>query len=149
MATRKKTTPTPTSPAGDTLPGFGDLGKMFEGFKLPGIDIAALAEAQRKDMEALAEANRLAYEGFMSLAERRNELMAESLSELQESMAAATEPDAWSKQAALAKERFERAMSNMRELAEMEAETRKKAWNVVKDRFLENQANLMNLFKPK
>ncbi len=149
MATRKTSTPSTHVPGATAVPGLGELSQMLESFKMPGFDMAAIAEAQRKDMEALAEASRLSYEGFVALAERRNELVAESLAEFQEAMAAATEPDALSRQTALAKERFERAMANMRELAEMEAETRNKAWNVVKDRFLENQAALMSMFKPK
>ncbi len=148
MATRKTGAPSAQGPSATSTPGLGDLSQMLESFKLPGFDLAAVAEAQRKDMEALAEASRLSYEGFMALAARRNEIVAESLAELQQAMSSATGPDALSKQAALAQERFERAMANMRELAEMEAETRNKAWNAVKDRFIENQTALMNMFKP-
>ena len=32
---------------------FGDLMKMFEHLKMPGIDMAAIVEARRKDVEAL------------------------------------------------------------------------------------------------
>ncbi|VIO80418.1 hypothetical protein CI1B_84270 [Bradyrhizobium ivorense] len=42
------------------MPWLGDLKKMAEKFTLPGFDIAALVEWQRKDMEALVEANRQA-----------------------------------------------------------------------------------------
>src|SRR5690242_6789629 len=65
------------------LPSFDDLTKMVENFKLPGIDVNAIVESQRKDLEALAEANRQAYEGIKALAQRRNEILQEALQEWQ------------------------------------------------------------------
>ena len=41
------------------------------------------------------------------------------------------------------------AIANFRELAEMEAQSRGKAWKVLQDRFQENVANLQKLLKPK
>ncbi len=155
MATSKKTTSAASSSAkasmpglGD-IPGMGDIGKMMQQFKLPGIDIAAIVESQKKDMEALAEANRQAYEGIQALAQRRNEILMESLKQWQEAMKDATGPDALSKQAERARKGVQKAMSDMRELAEMEAESRSKAWKVVQDRFQENLVNLQKLLQPK
>ena len=51
-----------------------DLRKLAEKFQPPGLDIAALIEWQRKDMETLVEANRQAYAGVTALVERRNEI---------------------------------------------------------------------------
>ena len=128
---------------------FGDLGKLAEKIKLPGVDIAAIVESQRKDMEALAEANKQAYEGIKALAQRRNEILQEALVEWQEAMKDATGKDALSKSADRAKQGIKKAIDNVRELAEMEAESRRKAWKVVQDRFQENLANLQNLLKAK
>ena len=137
MATSKKTAAT------------DDFGQIFEKFKLPGIDIAAIVESQRKDMEALAEANRLAFEGIQSLAQRRNEILQESLAEWQAAMQDMSGKDALSKQAEQARKGVEKAVANMRELAEMEAASRSKAWKVVQYRFQENLANLQKLLRPK
>lgn len=128
---------------------FGDLGKLVENFKVPGIDIAAIVEAQRKDMEALAEANKQAYEGIKALAQRRNEILQESLVEWQEAMKDVTGKDAASKTAAHAKKGVQQAIANFRELADMEAQSRSKAWAVVQERFQENLANLQKLLQPK
>jgi phasin family protein len=143
-----KSAPKAAAPAA-AIAGLDDLNKLIKNFKVPGIDIAAIVEAQRKDMEALAEANRLAYEGIKSLAERRNQLLKESLSEWQEMMKAGIGPDALSKQAELGRKRMQSAMKNMRELAEMEAANRSKAWKVVQDRFQENLSSLQKLIQPK
>ena len=131
------------------LPSLGDLSKLVGRLKLPGVDVAAIVESQRKDMEALAEANRQAYEGIKALAQRRNEILRAALVEWQEAMKDATGKDALSKNADRAKQGVKKAIDSFRELAEMEAESRRKAWKVVQDRFQENLANLQNLLKPK
>ena len=40
-------------------------------------------------------------------------------------------------------------IANVRELAEMEAQSRNNAWKVVQDRMQENLANLQKLLQPK
>ncbi len=131
------------------LPSMADLGKLVEKFKLPGIDVNAIVESQRKDMEALAEANRQAYEGIKALAQRRNEILQVALVQWQSAMKDATGKDAMSKSAEMAKQGVQQAIANFRELAEMEAQSRSKAWKVLQDRFQENVANLQKLLKPK
>ena len=128
---------------------FGDLGKLAEKIKLPGVDIAAIVDSQRKDMEALAEANKQAYEGIKALAQRRNEILQEALVEWQEAMRDATGKDALAKNAERAKRGVQQAIANFKELADMEAKSRSKAWKVVQDRFQENLANLQKLLQPK
>ena len=131
------------------LPSLGDLGKLVEKFKVPGIDIGAIVDSQRKDMEALAEANKQAYEGIKALAKRRNEILQEALAEWQEAMKDATGKDAMSRNAERAKKGVQQAIANFRELADMEAQSRSKAWKVLQDRFQENVTNLQKLLKPK
>jgi phasin family protein len=160
---RKATTKTAKSAAGATgkatsaagakrtmtMPSFADLGKLVGNFKMPGVDVKAIVESQRKDMEALAEANRQAYEGIKALAKRRNEILQEALGEWQAAMKDATGKDAMSKNAERAKQGVKQAIDRFRELAEMEAETRRKSWKVLQDRFQENVQNLQNVLKAK
>ena len=131
------------------LPGLADLGKLIGRLQLPGIDLKAIVESQRKDMEALAEANRQAYEGIKALAKRRNEILQEALAEWQAAMKDATGKDAISKNAERAKQGVKQAIDRFRELAEMESETRRKSWKVLQDRFQENLQNLQNVLKAK
>lgn len=149
MVTKKKPAAADTGTAKAAASPFGDIGKIIEKFKVPGIDLAAIADSQRKDMEALAEANRVAYEGIRALAQRRNEILMESLQEWQDAMKDASGKGALAKQAELAKTGVQKAIENFRELAEMEAATRSQAWKVVQSRFEENLANLQKLLKPK
>ena len=62
-----------TSPDASVFPGIEDLKKLIEKFQLPNVDIDALIDWQRKDMEALIEANRQASEGLKALVERQRD----------------------------------------------------------------------------
>lgn len=131
------------------MPGFENVSKMMEQFKLPGMDMKALVEWQRKDFEALAEANREAYEGYKTLFERRNEMFTEALGKWQQKLAGATSPSAFAKQSETAREDMQKAVDDFRELVEMEAQARKRAWKVVQDRMQDNMSHLKGLMQPK
>ncbi|GAA5233649.1 phasin family protein [Verticiella sediminum] len=144
MATSKKSTEsTPRNPM--ELPTLDELKSLIGQFKLPGVDVNALAEWQRKDLEALAEANRQAYEGMKALAQRRTEMLREALTEWQENLKESTGKDAFAKQSEAAQRGMQQALDNFRELAEMEAQARNDAWKVVQERINENMANLQKL----
>lgn len=148
MATAKKSTETSASnPMG--LPSLDDLGKLIEQFKLPGIDVNALVEWQRKDVEALTEANRQAYEGIRALAQRRSEILRDTLAQWQQALSGMAGQDALAKHSEAAQQSIRQAVADFRELAEMETQTRNNAWKVVQDRLQENMANLQKLLQPK
>jgi phasin family protein len=127
------------------LPSLDDLVKLLEGFRLPGVDTDALVEWQRKDLDALAEANRQAYAGIKALAERRDEILRDTLVQWQEALKNVVGTDALAKQADVAKRGLQQAIDRVRELAEMETQSRNNAWQVVRDRTQENMANLQKL----
>jgi len=126
-----------------------DVRQIVERYKLPGIDLAALAEWQRKDVEALIEANRQANEGFRALVEKRNEILRESFAEWQAALKNMAGPDALSKQAEVAQAGFEKAVANFRELSQIEAEAWTNTWKAVQNRMQENLSNLQKLLQPK
>ena len=132
-----------------SIPWLDDIKKLTEKFQLPGVDVAALVDWQRKDMETLVEANRQAYEGVRSLIERRNEILQETLAQFQAAVKDATSSEAIAKQAEAGKQGVQQVIANIRELAEMETQSRNNAWKVVQDRMQENLANLQKLLQPK
>ena len=133
----------------DPLRWLDDLKQMAEKYRLPGIDIAALTEWQRKDMEALVEANKQASEGIRALIERRNEILRDAFAQWQGAMKDVANPDALTRQADVAKQNVEKAMANFRELTQLEAQARTNAWRVLQDRMQQNLANLQKLLTPK
>ena len=62
-------------------------------------------------------------------------------------VADANQEDAKKKRADLAKEGFEKALANMRELAEMATKSQKEAFEVVRKRIEENVESIRNLGK--
>jgi phasin family protein len=133
----------------NAMPWLDEYKKLMDKVQLPGVDLTALADWQRKDMEALVEANRQGYEGIKALVERRNDILRETLAQWQAALKDLTGPDAISRQAELAKQGVERAVANFRELSQMEAQARNSAWKVVQDRMQENLGNLQKLLQPK
>src|SRR5258707_7045580 len=59
-----------------------DMSKAFGEMKLPGIDVEAVAASQRKNLEALTQANQLAVEGAKSLARRQVEIARQAADEV-------------------------------------------------------------------
>lgn len=135
------------------MPWLDDFRQMVEKYKLPNVDIAALVEWQRKDMEALVEANRKANEGIRALIERRNEILGETFAEWQaavQNMAGnMTGTDALSKQTDIARQGVEKAVANFRELTQLEMQAHTDAWKIVQERMQDNMANLQKLLQPK
>jgi len=134
--------PTEKGAAGET-PVF-DFTKLMSQFRLPGVDFAALVDRERRNIEALAEANRIAFEGWQRLLRRQAEILQETMKEV---VANAGQQDAIKKRADLAKEGFEKALANMRELAEMATKSQKEAFDVVRKRIEENVEGIRNLGK--
>src|SRR4051812_20680984 len=63
--------------AGETP--FFDFTKLMSQFRLPGVDFAALVDRERKNIEALAKANRIAFEGWQRLVRRQAEMLQETM----------------------------------------------------------------------
>jgi phasin family protein len=112
-----------------------NIGKLLERFRLPGVDFPALMDVQRKNIEALRQANRKAFIGALAMAQRQVEILEENMREWQaaakELTAKSSAESAMSKQADLAKKAIENALANMRELAEMAVKSQTEAYEVI------------------
>jgi len=120
------------------IPGV-DMGKMFGNFSLPGVDMQSLMSSQRKNMEALTRANQLALEGMQAVFKRQAEILRQSL---EESSAASRElsgsgsaQDKVAHQTDIAKEAFEKALANARELSEIVTKANGEAVDLLNKRF--------------
>ena len=120
------------------MPSF-DFTKLMKDFRLPGVDLATIMDREKKNIEALAEANRVAFEGWQALVHRQAEILQESI---KQAVGAMQGEDAGTKRMDLASHAFESALSNMRELAEMAAKSQKDAFDVIRKRVEENLAVL-------
>jgi len=131
---------------------FVDITKILEQFKLPGVDINAIVEARRKDIEALTQANQVAYENMQALARREAEILQQTMAEWQGAMAgmAGKGPQEMAaKGTELATQAFGRALSNMRELAEMASKSQAQTYEILNRRFQENLDELRKMMQMK
>jgi len=119
-----------------------DFARMFSDMKLPALpDMEAFIAANRRNIETLAAANRVAMEGAQAVARRNMEIMQQNMSELTECMkalASAEGPQAKAaKQAELLKQAYERAVANMQELRDLIQESNAEALALLNKRFAE------------
>jgi phasin family protein len=120
------------------MPNF-DFTKLMKDFKLPGVDLATIMDREKKNIEALTEANRVAFEGWQALVHRQAEILQDSI---KRAVDTAQGEDAMKKRTDLAAHAFETALSNMRELAEMAAKSQKESFEIIRKRVEENLAAL-------
>ncbi|ACI99291.1 MULTISPECIES: phasin family protein [Rhodospirillales] len=125
---------------------FMDVTKMMGDFKVPGVDLDQMMQAQRKNIEALTAANQLAFEGLQAVMRRQVEILRQSMEEASSSvsdmMAAGTPEEKVAKQTELVKAAFEKALTNMKEMAEMVAKSNTEAAEVLSNRVKESLEEL-------
>ncbi len=130
-----------------------DMMRMFSSMKMPNmLDFQALAEAQRRNLEAMAAANRVAMEGAQAVARRNMELMQQTMSEMSEAMRGMTTMDAnpatkAAQQAELMKANYERAVNSMKELADLIQKSNGEALEVLNRRFAEALEEMQTMVK--
>jgi phasin family protein len=122
--------------------GFFDVSKAFGDFGFPGLDAGALAESQRKNLEALTQANQLAVEGVRTLVQRHTEIVQQAFKEASALAREWAQPrpprDRFVKQAETAKQVFDDGLANARELNELTAKAGTDVLNVIARRISES-----------
>ena len=132
---------------------FADLTNMLEQFKVPGLDMAPIVEARRKDMEALVEVNKSTFESMQALARKQTEILTQTMQALQESAkgmvgSSAAKPDL-AKQAELARDAYEKALADMRDLGEMARKSQTDAMAAITQRAAQSLQEMKKLTQPK
>jgi len=101
----------------------GELTKAFSPYRAAGVDVGALLESQRKNIETLQAANERALAGVQAIAGRQREILEQTIAEASEALKTLSSSkgpqEAVAKQAELLQVAVEKATTNMRELAEM------------------------------
>ena len=120
-----------------------DLRKIMGEWRLPNFDLDAVAQCQRRNIEALTQANQLALEGTQALMRRNLELARQSMEDLQAMMSELTKPngsmeDRFARQAEYSKKAIEKGMANFREVADLVTKANTEAMNVLTKRVTES-----------
>ena len=141
----KTTTTEPTNP-------FGDLTKMFEQFKIPGVDMGVIVESRRKDMDALVAANQATLESVQALATKQAEVLAQAVLGVQDAAKTLTQSGAGTpdptKVAEMARKAYDKAVSDMTEMAEMARTAQATAMAGIGKRASQSLQDLQALTRP-
>ena len=126
-----------------------DFTKQLSQFRMPGVDPEAMMSAQKKNMDALVEANKAAAAGYQDLFKRQMAIFEETMTEAQAQLksfdATKIDPDSAKAQAELAKAAFEKALANMQALAEGAQKANAEAYEIVSARIKESLSELRDM----
>lgn len=132
---------------------FDDVTKLIQQFKVPGLDMAPIIESRRKDMEALVEANKATYEAMQGLARKQTEILTQAMQGIQDAAkaqstggAVATDP---AKQTKLVGDAYQKALADMKELAEMARKSQTDAMAIITQRATQSLEEMKKLMQPK
>ena len=126
-----------------TKNGLFDVTKIMGDFRVPGIDLEAAVATQRKNIEALTQANQLAVEGVQALMRRQVEITRQAMEDFSAMFRDFVQPngspeDRFAKQAEYSKHAIEKGLSNAKELTELVTKANTEAFNVLNKRVTES-----------
>jgi phasin family protein len=119
-----------------------DMTKYFSSLKLPTMpEVAALMETHKRNLAALAAANKLVFEGAQAITQRQVELIRRQVTDVTEAAKMLTAPgDAKERavrQAELMKLAYEKSVSDLKEVEDLLRKSSTEALDLVHHRFIE------------
>ncbi|MEX3896203.1 TIGR01841 family phasin [Paraburkholderia sp. BR10954] len=130
---------------------FAEYTKVLGQFQLPGVDVAAILESRRKDIEALAQANSAALAGVQSLGLKQAEILRTTMTELQSLVAKLGAQGAapGANAGEVVQQALHKALVDMQELADTAYRAQSDSIAVVTKRVAEHVEELKALLQPK
>lgn len=126
-----------------------DITKAFTAPKMPDVDGEALMSAQKKNMEALVEANKAAAAGYQNLFKQQIEVFESTMAAAQKQIAefdvSKVDADSAKAQGEVAKVALEKALENMTALATGAQKANSEAFEVVSARVQDSVAELKDM----
>ncbi|HEY9107442.1 MULTISPECIES: TIGR01841 family phasin [Variovorax] len=152
-AAKKTTASSSTASAKKAAPDVADMLNPLKGMadRLQGLNLTGgagkLLEAGRKDLAALMEANEKSYQGLQTVVQRQTEMIKSAISEWQaaaKEMPGKDPKENLAKLDELGRQSFQRAIDDIKELANLAAKSQADAFDVVRQRI---QANVDEVTK--
>jgi phasin family protein len=119
---------------------FSQFSAMFQQYKLPGFDVQAILDARRKDVEALAAANRVAFGGMEALRDKQIEILRRALNDFQgiaQQFAAAPNKPSANNPTEVVQKALHQALADMQEIAQKTQQAHTEAYAIVTKRIEE------------
>ena len=109
-----------------------DFAKLIESCQISGVDMTALIDTEKKNIDALMEVNRSAYDGWRNLMAQQAEVFQETMKAI---AAEAGDESVAGRRTEIAREGLEKALANMRQLAETATESQKQTMEILAPSF--------------
>jgi len=122
------------------LAGF-DFTKLVESCQISGVDMMSLIGTEKKNIDALIEVNRSAYDSWRTLMAHQTEVFQETMKAI---AAEARDESVAGRRTEIARQGFEKALANMRQLAETATESQKQTMEILQRRFEQSMAATRN-----
>jgi phasin family protein len=118
---------------------FSQFAAMFQQYQLPGLDVSAILEARRKDVEALTEANQAAFGGMQAIQDKQLEILRRALDDFQsiaqQLASSPTKPPVNPTDAV--QKALHAALADMQDIAQKTQQTQTEAYAIVSKRMEE------------
>ena len=124
---------------------FADFNQILQNYKVPGVDMEQFIAAHQKNIQAITDANKVAAEGMQKIFQHQANLLQQTMAEFQNSGAPMTSTKSNQEQADALKQAFEKALGNMREMAEMATASQTEAFKIVQKRYEDSLADLKKM----
>lgn len=137
----------------DPRPSFFDFDvtKMIGDFRFRTFDVETLMACQRKNIEALSQANQLAVEGFQAVARHQIEIARQAVEDVSALFRDLTQPssteDRIAKNTEYAKQMLEKSVNHGREMTLLATKAGTEAADVLRKRAVEGFDELRDLAK--
>lgn len=136
------------TPDFDPANPFAALTRNLESFKVPGLDMASIAETHRADIETVTRANQATYEAMQAIAAKQSDMLATAMRDAQQAFGGAGLTNAHER-AEVAKKAYDKAVADLAELAEITRKAQADTLAIVSKRAEEQMAEFMKLLTPK
>jgi phasin family protein len=129
-----------------------DFSKMMGDMRAPTVDLETVVTMQRKNIEALTQANQLAMEGAQAVLRHQLEMSRRTMEEFSSMFSSFFQPngsmeDRLAKQAEVSKTALEKGLSNAREVAELVSKANTEAFSVISRRVSESLEEIRDYAK--
>jgi phasin family protein len=129
-----------------------DIAKMMTDFRFRPFDFEGLMACQRRNIEALSQANQLAVEGYQAVTRRQIELARQAVEDVSALMRELAQPasteDRIAKNTEFAKQVLEKSAHHGREITELATKAGNEAAEVLRKRASEGLDELRDMAKP-
>ena len=109
-----------------------DFAKLIESCQISGVDMTALIDTEKKNIDALIEVNRSAYDSWRNLMAQQAEVFQETMKAI---AAEAGGESVAGRRTEIARQGLEKALANMRQLAETATESQKQTIEILAPSF--------------